>query len=593
MSMMKDPRLLTVIALIAISLYLVGSPLLASPSGTVVVLKEEQSRCTTIQVGDRINQINSQVIANSQDFVNALRFIKEGDSVTMVVNGLPNSCIAVGDRSIGVIVEDVKREGGIKFGIDIDGGTRAILEPEATAAPEEIDDAIRTLNTRINFYGLSDVKVTKLGDDFIQIEIAESNSDVIRDFLSKQGVFEGKILESIRITNGTGEIIFNGNKHPITSAGSSMLFNGTQYTVNNSFLIDGVRFEVLNITSSQTVLAVNVFDGEDIEAVFTDAQNSRVFKSGDVYEFLFTVRISEEGADRFAKITKGQPIVFSGTERYIEPKLALYLDSTLISQLNIVSSLAGQSLVTASIQGSEPTREEALQEKVRLESTLRSGSLPIKLEIVKVDTITQTAGRGLLESTLFVVVAAAIAVSSMIVIRYRNVKIALPMIVLSLSEIVIVLGMATSQAMAVAVILAALAIGIIKKEITGLVGWLTVIVMIGASATIAIAPWTIDVAAIAGLIAIIGTGVNQMIIMTDQLVNEKDRPLSERRRVASGMIWNSAAIVTFAMLPLIVMGIGTLRGFAIATIVGVLVGVLLTRPAYVAILERVKKLHLE
>jgi preprotein translocase subunit SecD len=49
---------------------------------------------------------------------------------------------------------------------------------------------------------------------------------------------------------------------------------------------------------------------------------------------------------------------------------------------------------------------------------------------------------------------------------------------------------------------------------------------------------------------------------------------------ALGIIFISAATVFIAMLPLALMDLSTLRGFAIITILGVLIGVLVTRPAY-------------
>jgi preprotein translocase subunit SecD len=245
------------------------------------------------------------------------------------------------------------------------------------------------------------------------------------------------------------------------------------------------------------------------------------------------------------------------------------------------------------ITGAAEGFEAASVEKLQLESTLRSGSLPIKLEIAKVDTITQTAGRELVNSTVFVALAAVIAVSAIVFYRYRDYKIVLPMVVISLSEIVIVVGMATSQILAGIVIAIAVAIGILKKEITGVIGWITLLAMVMVASTIVITQWTLDIPAIAGLIAILGTGVNQMIIMTDQLFREKGKALSEKHKSAMHIIWSSAAIVAFAMIPLVLGGIGSLKGFAIATIVGVLVGILVTRPAYVAILERIKKVQLE
>jgi preprotein translocase subunit SecD len=42
----------------------------------------------------------------------------------------------------------------------------------------------------------------------------------------------------------------------------------------------------------------------------------------------------------------------------------------------------------------------------------------------------------------------------------------------------------------------------------------------------------------------------------------------------------AAATVLIAMLPLALMDLSTLKGFAIITMMGVLVGVIVTRPAY-------------
>ena len=42
----------------------------------------------------------------------------------------------------------------------------------------------------------------------------------------------------------------------------------------------------------------------------------------------------------------------------------------------------------------------------------------------------------------------------------------------------------------------------------------------------------------------------------------------------------SAATVVIAMLPLAILPLQSLRGFAVITILGVLIGVLITRPAY-------------
>jgi len=139
-------------------------------------------------------------------------------------------------------------------------------------------------------------------------------------------------------------------------------------------------------------------------------------------------------------------------------------------------------------------------------------------------------------------IVAAIAVGIVIFFRYREPAIVLPMIGINMSEIVILLGIAA----------------LIQQQL--------------------------DLAAIAGLIAVLGTGIDQLVIITDEILHEGKVPspniYQKRLTRAIGIIMVSAATVIIAMLPLALMDLSTLRGFAIITILGVLIGVLVTRPAY-------------
>jgi preprotein translocase subunit SecD len=62
-----------------------------------------------------------------------------------------------------------------------------------------------------------------------------------------------------------------------------------------------------------------------------------------------------------------------------------------------------------------------------------------------------------------------------------------------------------------------------------------------------------------------------------------------RKRIsfAFGIIFVSAATTIMAMLALAFMALGTLRGFAIVTTVGLLIGIFITRPAYARIIETI------
>jgi preprotein translocase subunit SecD len=104
----------------------------------------------------------------------------------------------------------------------------------------------------------------------------------------------------------------------------------------------------------------------------------------------------------------------------------------------------------------------------------------------------------------------------------------------------------------------------------------------------------LDLATIAGLIAVLGTSIDQLIIITDEILHEGRVPSPnlylKRLARALTIIVASAATVVAAMVPLLLLDLSTLRGFAIITILGVVIGVLITRPAYgriiMAILSR-------
>ena len=98
----------------------------------------------------------------------------------------------------------------------------------------------------------------------------------------------------------------------------------------------------------------------------------------------------------------------------------------------------------------------------------------------------------------------------------------------------------------------------------------------------------IDLAAIAGIIAAVGTGVDDQIVITDEALNRggrEDVAWRDRIKRAFFIIFGSYFSVIVSMTPLLFAGAGLLRGFAITTMLGVSIGVFITRPAYAKIVE--------
>ncbi|KDE59121.1 SecD/SecF/SecDF export membrane protein [Halostagnicola sp. A56] len=150
--------------------------------------------------------------------------------------------------------------------------------------------------------------------------------------------------------------------------------------------------------------------------------------------------------------------------------------------------------------------------------------------------------------SLLIGVLSVISVSGVVYGRYQDRRVAAPMILTALAEVFILLGFA------------------------------------------ALIRMPLDLSHIAGFIAVVGTGVDDLIIIADEVMSEGDvnsqRVFESRFRKAFWVIGAAAATTIIAMSPLAVLSLGDLRGFAIITILGVLIGVLITRPAYGDILRR-------
>ncbi|MAF50466.1 MAG: hypothetical protein CMH64_00070 [Nanoarchaeota archaeon] len=101
--------------------------------------------------------------------------------------------------------------------------------------------------------------------------------------------------------------------------------------------------------------------------------------------------------------------------------------------------------------------------------------------------------------------------------------------------------------------------------------------------------WNLDLAAIAGIIAAVGTGVDDQIVITDEIMKgEAERFYSWKEKIQKAfyIILVAYFSTVVAMLPLWGAAAGLLRGFAITTILGVTIGVFVTRPAFASILEK-------
>ena len=529
-----------------------------------------------------ITQLNNEKVKGVEDWG---RLSLSKGNVSLTANGHQYS-FNVND-TIGVNVIGIERT-NLDFGLDLKGGTRIILKPQENASEDQIKETIGILETRANLFGLREIKFFQArditGQYFIQIEAAGVGNEIVDEILSKQGRFEAKIIKPAKNSLQIGSEFFT-----IEDIGNdSLRIDGRVVNRNSTFTLKGIEFEYANKTVDGHLFLAKIYDGKDVEFVYTDPQRSGVLPQGNAYQFFFQVLISQAGSQRFADVTAGIPKLFdvSSGDEYLDSSFLLYLDDNLVSSLRISGDLGGKIVQSPQVTGSGANLEEALKEKLRLQTILKSGAPPVHLSIESVDVISPTLGAGFFNAAMVAGLVAAIVVASIIFARYRSLKTSIPLTLIGISESIIILGIAATNdaliwGLVLLVNLAIIVAAWVKKYEVDVSAWIGAVLI----PLLGMVSWTIDLPAIAGVVAVIGTGVDHLIIIFDQTLKEKVLGIKHQLKTAFFIVFAAAATVIAAMIPLMFVGVGLLRGFAITTVVGVLVGVLVSRPAYAKIVE--------
>jgi len=559
----------------------------------IVYVTRDSPASGQLKQGMAISMVNDFSVENMEEWARYTANIT--GPVTLVVDGREYDFFV--NQSLGIEAQPLERL-NLDFGLDLRGGTRIILKPRENATRSTIEQVIGTLQTRINIYGLKEIKFFPVESPqgwYVQIEATGIGSKVVDELLTSKGSFEAKISKPVELRDGKGRIQLGSNYYDVQVLNDTVTVDGKRVPANGSFILEGIDFELGNITNNKILLMATVYRGEDIELIYTDPQHSGMVPVGDYFRFYFTILVSNDGAQRFAKVTSGIPsqMDLNSGEYYLkDSSIYLYLDKELQSSLRISSSLGGKAYQTPQIEGGREKRLDAAEEKMRLQTILRSGALPVSMETTSISIISPTLGSNFIQSALLAAMAAGIMVVVIVFIRYRSLRIGIPLVLTGLSEAVIILGISAMNDSPVW-----MGVLVVNLVIITMVWWKLHESDVSAWAGAILIPllglmsWNIDLPAIGGIIAAIGIGVDQMIVIADEtlggrMVMKKIYSLKERIGRAFFIIFTAATTTIMALLPLLFVAAGVfIRGFVITTIVGILVGILITRPAYARIIE--------
>jgi len=500
---------------------------------------------------------------------------------------------------------------GLRYGIDFNGGTQFQIHLEKPlTSSAEIAQVTSIISHRLDWTGLKDTKVTAWGNEFIIAQVAETDPEQVEKIellLKKQGKFEA-VLEGKTIFSGSDILhIFKDTSkgygilkqgdgvewrlpfllseeaaqrftemtfHKCTITGFDEAQGKTYDCEKTYFFIDRPKAVILVPPTlyqkdKDLLLAGNFVEniplGTDIDELILNAQTPLISTDSnisdldknkligylgefeniivpvDVYSDEFLLDLNALGF-KVIKISPEEGIPWIWTAAGAKEVISLSEDVTNMSPYieDVKDAKRYSELV---IRGFGSDEQDALDKLSNISILLESGSLPIGVESIGKETISPNLGGEFLFIVTLMGIIALFVVVLVLFIRYREPKLILPIAFTMFSEVVLILGFAS----------------FIK--------------------------WNLDLASLAGIIAAVGTGVDDQIIIADELLRkESDYETSFVNRVkrAFFIIFAAAATSLVTMFPIILFGfgLGKLVGFAITTISGVLIGVLITRPAF-------------
>jgi preprotein translocase subunit SecD len=400
--------------------------------------------------------------------------------------------------------------------------------------PHPSDGNLANLKFGLDFEGGSRLKLMLVNNSTISDEQVQLTKDIMQNRIN---------------ANGLKDIPINTVRDDQQNAYMLIDFSGLTYEKAMDIVGSTGLFE-MRIQSSGNE-SVHIVDGRDVIG-----QSLYSAPAGTETAWGVNFQLSREGAQAFHEIASQYDILNNPGQH----EVIMLLDGVEFHRAPISTEHqpGEKSLAQMLMEGpvdkmiaSTGVGQKAHDEAYKVFVDMKSGALPYSVEVVGSGQV--PAAQGTMFKTVVIIAAllAQAAIGVVMYLRYREPRIILPMFLTSLFEIFILLGFASAP----------------------------------------FVQWEIDLPSVAAIIAVIGTGIDQLIIITDEVMTTGRTPTTKKilakMSQAFKIIFASAATVVVAMIPLYFMGFGSLKGFALTTIVGVAIGIFITRPAYGKIISEI------
>ncbi len=467
----------------------------------------------------------------------------------------------------------------LKYSIELAGGTR-IRAPLIGATAEGADIGLQDkteLESAIaeDFEEASsrDIRISEMDEDdesndmYIEVTSSDANITTLENSLDRNDI----TYESVRdgVTPTTRDEAISVLQSKIDEAGLS---GGSVRVVELSDGTEFILIEIPDIDRENTIELIQERGEVNID-IYHDSDNTGEYLqetalTTDDFRTVGTANPPDEQQPAHVPVVltadsahdfqdkvvetgvagsgSGSTCTYETDPENTQPCLLTVVDGEVVYSAGMAPSLA--SSMQSGTWADDPSfilQTGSYEEAQNLAVNLRAGVMPAQLDIGagEVSFVSAQQGDQFRFIAVIIGILATLTVATSVSLRYGKIKIAAPMMITASAEVIILLAIA------------------------------------------ALLNYPIDVAVIAGFVAVIGTGVDDLIIIADQVMGGKNPARSSkifdrRFKKALGIILGAAGTTILALGPLAILELNELQGFAIFTIIGVIAGIVLTRPAY-------------
>src|SRR3989338_5601663 len=271
----------------------------------------------TIELNETEKKVIDEIVTINETVNNSI--VQTNKTIKKIIDVPKTRQISKGVEDIGIRVFKAPKT-NIRKGLDLQGGTRVLLQPEKILDAQDLQTLIDNMEERLNVYGLSDLIIRDAsdlsGNQYILVEIAGATEEEIRNLLAEQGKFEAQIAN---------KTVFVGGK------------------------------DIVFVCRSADCAGID----PNVGCTSSNGQSA--------CRFIFSIAISPEAAQKQADVTGKLEVIGDSTgkgsrDAYLSEPLALYLDDAKVDELSIGAELKGSTTTEIQISGSGvgSTEQEAV-----------------------------------------------------------------------------------------------------------------------------------------------------------------------------------------------------------------------------------------